>query len=391
MKQRVKTVEQSVGYLRGGQVRYVSLVDHGANQEPFRILKQVKKGDGVMPRKLKFNTKKVDTASPKASAISRLTFAKSAYADEASVISYLDENGWEGYTVEDSGEMFTAKGAEVSVENERPVEVETGIISYVGEVVETPADAADTVDGGDTEEKAAKGKCPDCGNATAQCSCKKSDAKDAEDKSDKNPETEAKSEAIVAVKYESWDAYVSSEGKLADVIEDGMSDGTPPGFEDIMLAVRTAAGNILKQCTTPAECEAQLLKLGADFGGLLALVASTYNTFITTEDTGEMAQKYVASVKKFAGIVDSAKSAGTEDALAAILSKLSSIEDSVANAAKDAKTALEEVAAMKTAKPATVSRKSLLIDEPVASSNQQLSRKEMEEFEKDAEFLKNCR
>jgi flagellar biosynthesis GTPase FlhF len=128
MKRKTKTVEKRTYSLRGAIPRFVSLVARGANFTP---IAQLKYGESEQ-----FGQ---DVE------INRIVFTKSAFATSAQVESYLTDNAYEDFEVQDAGDTWLVAGQDSDkFEDVQPIEYEEGVMYFIGKLkveenVEAPA------------------------------------------------------------------------------------------------------------------------------------------------------------------------------------------------------------------------------------------------------------
>lgn len=270
MRVKPKIVVRNVKLLRDPEASYVSLVDHGAVQVPWATVKhagnrQTKLGVKKMPVLKRPKAKPVaKTESQEASrnlGILKITFATTEYPTQASVEKYLTDNNYDGYKIETAKGAFIAASADLTdesfVENTvKQVAAEKGVVAHVGTL--KAEDASDKTDGEDTGEDNTGGESQD-------------------------------GESIV--KFSFYDAYYSDAKSPIDVIKDGMSDGLPPGMDDIMFAVTRSIANTIKEGgeSMPATID----QIGKDMSKLVKGLAAMYAALGTEE-----AQKAVKALSK---------------------------------------------------------------------------------------------
>jgi hypothetical protein len=298
MRQKVKRIEKLVKLLKEGEPRWVSLVDHGANQTPFL---EVKMADGSvrrvhrithMPRKTagEPDMKTSNQKRAKASSVRKLVFSQEHFASEADVRKWLKKNNWaEGYEVkeaEEAGEdVFVAedKGAtdtDFVKGSIRAVKVEgsKGVTGFVGELkaVENADDDDDAEDTTKASKPKTKGKKGDSGSA---CLTAKAAGLDKE----------------TTAKFDSWYAYMSDGKTLEDVLEDGMKDGTPPGFYDVMFATQKAIGNVLKD--EEADVASDVKSIADEMADIVVGLHALFVKIVDENSAKKLAKKHADGAK----------------------------------------------------------------------------------------------
>ena len=258
-KRTMKVVE----VLTDPNPQFISLVDHGANQTPFSVLKRdgepnptppihmLKKADPANPA----SVKKDDTAAADAATSALVTidsaalvvvkadidthqiqFRKAEFAEEALVKKFLDDNGYEGYEIVDKGdEGFVVDGiAAESFEKVEKIELANGVTFHVGKL-----------------------KLSDSDIATAAL-------------------VKATGEAVAPLqectkKYDSWIA--TNATTLAQAIADMSQDGRPPGFYHVMSAFENACANAIRT-GQPSLIAPLCTELGNALGSLATMFSS---------------------------------------------------------------------------------------------------------------------
>jgi hypothetical protein len=297
MQPGVKEVEKLVKLLTNTEPKWVSVVDHGANQTPFSSLKRDGSGDEDMSINKRVSAAK--TAKP--TAVRKLTFAKGTFADEGAVKDWLKKNDWSGdIVVTATAEGFEAaeKGVtDDAFEGIRAVKMETGVQGFVGNVKVAKNDTAATTTtdpvvedpAEEAEAKAAKAKpaaTSDDENGTNQ---------DAGTGGEEGPATtaaSAKSESgkVTTRKISWWGMYDSAEETVIDVVSDGLNnDPLPPGFDDVTQATCYAMAHAI---SSGKDVRAKLVSIGNEFGGIIASLFELFSG-LDTDDV----QKSVKSAK----------------------------------------------------------------------------------------------
>jgi len=275
MRPGTKVVSRRVRVLRDPDPKFVSIVTHGANQTPFSSVKAATHqitGEKQMAIKKRDNkaAKSAETEQPKAgdTGVRKIVFAQKQFADEAAVQAYLDENEWQGYgiTAVKGGFLVEAEGAsDDNFTDLKEVEMLEGVTATVGKHVSPEATAEETEETETTETG--------------------DDAEETE-----TTEKSASTERVIKLDY--WDMYESGGETPSQILKDGMSDGVPPGAQEILTATTYAIGNVLGSQEDSATKRTKLASIGAELG---ALLADTYDLFAAAT-----AQKKVTpNVKKF--------------------------------------------------------------------------------------------
>lgn len=259
MKQAPKTVHRRAKVLTDPNPSFVSIVDHGAIQEPFSSLKHAEKGS-IMPiaqrsapatkPALPINSNPTLRQKAAAVTIRKMVFDKTVYKDETAVSSYLNGEGYQdsGFVVKADGETFVAEVPGTSDDHFSSVvkvSMEDGITGYVGT---KKADAP-------TQKKVVKA-------------------------------------ADTALKFDWWASYCSKGETVVAVLEAGMSDGIPPGVDVIFASALTAIGNVLGGDSE--DRSTKVAGICAEMGSMITAVDDLFAAAMASD----AAQKH-DNVKKF--------------------------------------------------------------------------------------------
>lgn len=383
MKNKPRITNRAVTILKKPKARYVSLVNHGANQTPFDTVKQVN-GENAMaqrPRKIK-KVKNVPSAKKTApevvdsleeTAVLRIEFSKKHFATKDAVEDYIVEQEWTECEIEETANSFILKSTAYTEEDfvdVKAVEVASvkGATAYIGELADTGEEdedenasksADDEEDEDDTDEDGDEDEDEDGEDATKSSDDDTDDEDDDEDDED-DEETASKSEdedgdeddteedededAVKArqplpvidefvKKFSYYDAYMSGDKSLKDVLEAGLNDGVPPGANEIFDSLYTAMKNILKG---GEDVKKNLTSLGNDFAETMTALDSTWRKLVAkgTKAQKAAARKYLVDIgEREAGDDKAKKSVGlSADDLAEAVAK--AVEKAVEKAVK---------------------------------------------------------
>lgn len=128
MKRKTRTVTKRTYSMKGAIPRFITLCGVGANLTPLSQLKYSeaeKFGQDVE--------------------INRIEFAKTTFATKEEVETYLTENAYEDFSVNDTDETWTVLGQDSDkFEDVQPIEYEDGVLYFIGKLkveenIETPA------------------------------------------------------------------------------------------------------------------------------------------------------------------------------------------------------------------------------------------------------------
>lgn len=282
MRPKVKQARRKASKLHGATAGYVSLVDRGANETPFTLVKS-KNGASAMSIKKRGKSKaakshktvnrdrknspEVETKSE--TMVAKMIFSADVFESEDDVRDWIKDAEWEAeeitVTKNADGDYEARPNGLTDEDFERlgAVEVEDeGVSAFVGErkvllTDDEEDDDEDTTTDDETDDEAGT-------EAKAE-----EDAAEDEDETGSNvePEAEATEQKATATpvtkraaflqkrkearqtekKFDAWDAMFSNGNELVEVIKDAMDyDGVPPGVAEVQFAFNTTIGNILK-------------------------------------------------------------------------------------------------------------------------------------------------
>ena len=223
MKRKVKSIQRMANQLTDPKPEFVSHVKHGANQDPFRVLKS-------------------EDEMPNQAEIQKIRFSSSKFDSAEKVEEYLEAKGYTDFTVEK-----TKKGFEVQAKDEgefsselKEIQGDEGVIFVVGKLAEGKSKLKEK-----KETKAAK----------VEKVLKDAAGIDADE---------------VVKKYCDYccHTYTPPSGKtVADVLTEQYSNGSFPGLWDLHSAFQTALMNLIKEGDT-----GKIKALTAEFGELIASI-----------------------------------------------------------------------------------------------------------------------
>lgn len=255
MHQVGRKVRKVVRQLTDPHPEFVSLVDHGAIQKPFLVV-----------RSAGSNAEGTDMDP----VIANITFAKANFADELSVTTYLTQKGYADFKVAavDAGfEVVSRAISDFDPATLNTIEGGAGVVMKVGKLTEA-AQKADA----DAAEAVAKAS-----GAVAEVSTTTTaDAEGVEH------EFTLKGAAELVKRWSEWRAESSSGVTLADVMSDG-ADGLPPGMQEVFVSFITALRNSV--LTGNADT---VTSLCTEFGTLVNRMAKTFRAGTVP---AELAQK----------------------------------------------------------------------------------------------------
>jgi hypothetical protein len=375
MKILPKEVTRTVPLLVDPEPGWMALVNYGANQTPWNSLKSK---DGNRTQEHSDMATKGKGAK-REGIITRMNFSKDAFTSVAAVQKFIDDNGITDLEIIDDNDIYAAKSTMLDqYELGQSVSQTTkhaGVTMYIAEVksqkdviipmnndggsvpfpdngtiatAPTPIDSNDNIDGVETDpitglpHENVTGD-PISGPTTvtnppnvpviqpgSMKGATKAKALDGEGilpmntDAQKPPKGKGKKTDIddtdtvlrfPANKYDWWAAYMSDEGSLLGVLDDGLDyDNIPPGMQEVMEAVTFTAGNILSMSDTSMK-KAMLVQLGQDFADLTFALSELFEK--ATDDVMKQANndrkaKAAGFVKSFSDSVTRASSAPAE-------------------------------------------------------------------------------
>lgn len=343
MKGKVKRTIKEASKLHGSTAGFVSLVDAGANETPFTLIKAkngartmaIKKRKAPVAKSHKaVNRKNKSTADTKLiTEMAKMVFDGDHFEDEEAVELHIKAAEWDteaGIVItENEDGDFEARPTGMTdddytklgkVESE-----EEGVSYYVGErEVEIKSEADDEEEDeddledeeeieietksedGDGDDDEEDDEDEEDGAVAKMDGKKKSYVKTA--KTNKSPVTLSKRAAFLAKrkearasskKFDAWDAMFSEANTLAKTIADGMDwDGVPPGVAEVQIAFTTTIGNILGSDGMPAADKQEALnKASADFAEIVGGLDTFFGNYVDGDEE-EIAKAFDTEEKR---------------------------------------------------------------------------------------------
>lgn len=356
MKGKIKTARRKASRLHGATAQFVSLVDAGANETPFTMIKS-RNGAKAMTIKKRGKAKTAQRKSHKPlsgnkkseasvetrteTMIAKMVFDGDVFENEDQVRAYIEEAEWDAEDIEivqnDDGSFEARSSGLTDDDFEKIGKVDTeeeGVEAFVGQrEVEVEAKDADDDEDEDDEEddeeeeeeeeddeaetaaKAAAAK-----KAKSKAEPKKTPAKKADDKKPEplskraefiKKRKEAQAEAETVAKFDAWDAkYSKGNNTLAETIKAGMQyDGTPPGFFEVQAAFGGAISNIVSGDGMPEGNKQEALnKAAMEFAEIIGALDTYFDEFINAD--AELVEKAFPEPEKREAIVKWAEGYG---------------------------------------------------------------------------------
>lgn len=345
MKVKPKSVKRTVNLLTDPQPTFLSDVDHGANQAPWKTIKSADGNKGSSPD---MSTKTQATKQP---VVRSVTLSKDVFKTEKSVMDYLAQKDWDP----ESYEIYDDEGnAEWSVKSTDEYEdgaisktrcvaaKEAGVFLHIAEIIKEGAQPIDksavveteegevettekseTDDGDDDEvgqtvtvENLPKSPAAGVKRSAGMKLAKVKRVTPVDQTSANVAKTATKvttlkyTNAELATKYDWYSAYLSDDTTLVGVLKDGMSyDDLPPGIDTVLDAVWSTTGNILGDASITDKAAA-LKALGDDFATITMGLYSLFSA-AAANIGDETAQKFVETFKT--SIIQARKGKKTTD------------------------------------------------------------------------------
>jgi hypothetical protein len=335
MKPKVKSARRSAAKLHGATATYVSLVDRGANETPFTLVKNhkgtpamsIKKRTTPVTSKKSHKTvgsgKKAATAnSTKITDMAKMVFSGDNFADEQAVLTKLVEMEWTddkiAVTKNDDGDWVARLEGSSDDDYDRIEEVpadDEGVTAFVGTKTITEGDEEELEAKGESEEEAGSIESlfkegedddeeSDEGDDDEEDDEADADEEDGDGVATETKETKAKAvkpapkslskrAAFIAAKaadrekvskFDQWDAMYSPGNTLAQTLKAGIEwDGLPPGYHETQIAFSGAMSNIMGDEGLGAGKQAALNKCASDFAEIVGSLDTYFDNFIAAD------------------------------------------------------------------------------------------------------------
>lgn len=337
MRAKVKRAKREASKLHGATASWVSLVDAGANETPFTLIKSK---DGVTAMSIKKRNKgkagvkkshkTVNPQRKKAAEeevktetlIAKMVFDGELFETEEAVTEYLEKADWEAEETSivknDNGNWEVRPDGLEDDDFSRIAKVdvdEEGVEAFVGlrELKSEDADDADDDAADDDEETVAKEDDDEDGEDDDE-------ADDEDDDEDEEADEVAKSKKPVkkaikpkpaklskraqflakraeerqsVAKFDAWDAKWSKSNSIAKALEAGMEwDGVPPGYYEVQAAFNGVAANIVGNEDFDAAGKQEALnKAALDFAEIIGGLDTFFDAYVG-EDAESVAKAY---------------------------------------------------------------------------------------------------
>lgn len=348
MRGKIKTARKKASKLHGATAQYVSLVDAGANETPFTMIKS-KDGAKAMTIKKRKTTGAGKTAQKKShkpltnakkegdvtetrteTLIAKMVFDVDVFETEDDVREYIEKAEWEADDIEvvqNADGNWEARSDGLSDDDfDKIGKVDTdedGVEAFVGQrTVEVTVKATDD-DDEDDDETDIEAKSDDDEEDDDEDDELAVASKEDEDEDEKasmedkgkgkkkpyskrsefvNRRKEAKAKETVS-KFDAWDARFSKGNTLSKALADGMSwDATPPGYYEVQVAFNAAVTNIISGEGMPEGSKQEALnKAAMDYAEIIGGLDTFFDQYVEMDE--ETLEKAVSDDKERAALI----------------------------------------------------------------------------------------
>lgn len=307
MKKGKKKSKRVVNELYDTEVEFVSLVKHGANQTPFKVVKVLdlcktdnsgKSADLLLMDEIEKVLEK--KGADETVDVQSMLFSGSKFPTAKEVTAYLVNKGYSDFEVatHESGFIVTAR-PEADFEELSQVEAKKGVTIVMGKVKESIAKskeaAKEAVEKDAPAEATVDAEVPADEKPAEEAKVEEvTEAKDTLEDTAEKAESECVKSAYsdTAAKYDSFSALFSQGKTIQDVMKDGY-DGFPPAFFEVSDAMVTAMRNALLSNDTTA-----VKALVKEYGQIVIKLDSIFSALDTTEGVDGFAAKLLDSPKE---------------------------------------------------------------------------------------------
>jgi hypothetical protein len=341
MKKKLKVIEKNITYLDNPKPLFVSVVNYGANQTPFKLLKHLNpiENEDTMKHKIqKFLKDGVsitlkDEGNGEYSAVRKMIFSLEKFATETEVKSHLDDNGWENYQIQKSDEGFEVSSESATeemfydVRSIKSSDVE-GLTIFIGKVNLTDEDktllsksaeesteeeapvAEEAKEEAATEEAATEAEAEveapvaEAGVAevVAEAETVIENAEAQETVAKAEGDSKKLDEAETLSKFDWYTAYYNSDTDFEDLLKSS-KDSTPFGYDELFFTFQVSMGNILKSKKYSGKDEklSEMKKQFSKFSEVLGKAMSAYDDIcgMPVEKVVEKQNDFMLKCKKF--------------------------------------------------------------------------------------------
>lgn len=247
MIKKPQVLKKTVRLLTDPVPEYVSLVRHGANQTPLRVVKR----DGVIPSKItvadleefqhlvekaSINFEDIENMLTPSTDIQKMVFSNDVFPSEKDVIDYMRDKGYEGFNVSKENDSYIINALDTEAFQEdsvKTIETDDGVIMYLGIIKDEDSEDLETSEDDDnilTSEKQDSGMAQEDKKVrkrkSSNCKLSVGDMTSYE----------------VSTKYDYYAAAMSRGMSLEEVMQAG-ADGLPPAYYEMTQALAIAVRN----------------------------------------------------------------------------------------------------------------------------------------------------
>lgn len=386
MRPKVKRVIKDAQVLSGASARFISIVDAGANETPFVEIKSKHRGENDMTIKKRTNvpqpakkshkpvttSQKNDKTEQFDKVIAKFEYSTKQFKTEKSVRDHLASSDWEGdVTIEKKGALWIVTPDDLDEDEEltnvqKVASGDTGVSAFIGlkkkeEETSEDEESEDEEEAADEDEEAEESETDDEDEGEEEEAEEEQASTDTAKKSTPKAvkpaaKTPAKkvapivktaaelrkeflakrsTERQVEKKFSYWGAYDSLTDDFKEVVEKGMSDGVPPGVEELNYCLTVAIKNALNSEMTPAEKTAVMTKAAESFATTVGALDELFTTLVGAESVAKIVTKsdipvaevFMENHADF--LATEAKAVATKSAKKVVSKKSVAIEDTV--------------------------------------------------------------
>lgn len=424
LTRKPKDIQKTVKLLTEPEPAYVSLVEHGANQTPFKVVKSLqyklneKDAEEMINKTARQVAKSAENTLKSADdkAIVGIRFASEQFPDEASVTKWLEEGGYQDFTVKaiDSG-FEVSSTDEGDAFGADTTELDTGI----GVKFQIASLSAAKKEAGEGEEEVAPESGKESGNDEAAAEAEvvadpaaeavvesgETSGEEAAPAAEEEVEKTASQKSYDALsvestqKFDMFGAWFSDKADLAGVLKDS-NDGIPMGYGELMFAFETALMNASRENDEAAVKQAfkdvskvflglwkVAEKIGAPAEGEAAARAAEPTAEAPAEVTAPQEDVVAKAVAEAVAKAIADTTSLIETKLNETVAAISTKADEVAGVAEAARKLAEEANTKASQlEGVTQARKSADVGDFAGKSNTQNAEDEVETTKKDAAF-----
>lgn len=260
MKSNPRVVKKLARLITDANTEYVSLVPHGANQQPFafvkseEILDSIEKdlGDEAL---VITDTQVTRPDRNKDFAVQKAEF-DSQYFDKAAVNTYLKSFGFSEFKIEQAGSKYIAKSTHFDAFNTDSVKIvkgsRQGVDFYIGAYT-----SEDPVEDTNTPVEKTEGAAP--------------------------MSLLGFDKQKLIEKFDYWSAMWSSGKSMGEVLAEGMEDGLPPGADELNAAFWTVVANAVRD-----NEHDKITTASKEMGELIVEILKVFSRVTVTMEKGAM-------------------------------------------------------------------------------------------------------